>query len=146
MILIPLVPTLSVFVFVLLIGSHAFVAQTLKWKYATGGQVLSSPVPSLNGSGTVYVGSSDHNLYAITSKGVLKWKFATDGQVWSSPALGPDGTVYVGSRDNNIYAITAAGRLKWKYATSGQVWSSPALGPDGTVTTTTFMLSPRRAV
>ncbi len=75
----------------------------LKWKYATGGSVFFSPAIGLDG--TVYVGSDDHNLYAIKPDGSLKWKYATGSGVESSPAIGSDGTVYVGSYDNNLYAI-----------------------------------------
>ena len=35
----------------------------LKWKYTTGKDVDSSP--AIGSDGTVYVGSDDHNLYAI---------------------------------------------------------------------------------
>ena len=104
---------------VLLLGPLAAQAQALKWKYATGGAVVSPP--ALGPDGTVYVGSNDNIIYAINVTGGLKWKYATGGQVQSSPALGPDGTVYVGSGDYNIYAITSTGGLKWKYATSNLV-------------------------
>ena len=48
---------------------------TLRWKFATGGNVDSSPAVSQDGK-TVHVGSDDHNLYAInagtgTSAGTL---------------------------------------------------------------------------
>jgi len=58
----------------------------------------------------VYVGSSDHNLYAVhAADGTEAWKFATGDRVESSPALSPDGsTVYVGSDDGNLYALHAA--------------------------------------
>ena len=50
-------------------------------------------------------GSSDHNVYAITSAGKLAWVFPTGGSVHSSPAIAADGTVYIGSTDGNLYAI-----------------------------------------
>jgi outer membrane protein assembly factor BamB len=46
---------------------------TLKWKYKTGGPILSSP--AIGQDGTIYIGSGDSCLYAFSSKGKLKWKF-----------------------------------------------------------------------
>ena len=76
----------------------------LKWKYATGSAIYSSP--ALGADGTIYVGSVDDNLYALTPSGSLKWKYTTGSMIDSSPALGADGTIYVGSWDDNLYALT----------------------------------------
>lgn len=91
---------------------------TVKWKFQTGGRVISSPAVA---SSVAYVGSADGNLYAIdANSGSLKWKFATKGWVSSSPAVAA-GTVYFGSYDSNFYAVDAAtGELKWKFQTSGE--------------------------
>jgi len=40
---------------------------TLKWRYATGGIVFSKP--AIGSDGTVYFGSHDYYLYAITATG-----------------------------------------------------------------------------
>ena len=66
--------------------------------------------PAIGADGTVYVGSSDNKLYAISppasgTTGVLKWSFTAGNDVSSSPAIGADGTVYVGSYDGRLYAI-----------------------------------------
>jgi len=76
---------------------------------------LSSPAVA---DGVVYVGSGDHNVYAIdASRGTLLWKFATGNVVHASPAVA-NGTIYIGSWDRYFYALDAkAGTLKWKYAT-----------------------------
>jgi len=112
---------------------------TLKWKFATEGErrfaakhlhgmepatetmpdpfdfYLSSPVV---GSGLIYFGSSDGNVYALDcATGALKWKFKTSDVVHSSPALA-DGTVFVGSWDTYLYALDAAsGKEKWRFKT-----------------------------
>lgn len=69
-------------------------------------------------NGTVYIGSGDHNVYAIEAQtGRLRWKFATGNVVHASPAL-DSGTVYVGSWDRYLYALDAeTGKLRWKFAT-----------------------------
>jgi len=57
--------------------------------------------------GTVYVGSNDNSVYALSAEdGTELWYFKTGAQVSSSPAV-VDGTVYVGSFDNNVYALPA---------------------------------------
>ena len=90
----------------------------VRWTFRTGGAVISTPVVA---NGTVYVGSSDHNLYALeAATGTLRWKFATHGRVSSSPAIAA-GRVYVGSFDSNLYALDAAsGALLWKFTTAGE--------------------------
>ena len=90
----------------------------IKWRYHTGGQVLSSPAIS---GDTLYVGSSDHNFYALDlAAGTLKWKFKTGSRITSSPAIA-GGLVYFGSFDGNLYALDAgSGQLKWKFKTEGE--------------------------
>jgi len=90
----------------------------VKWKFHTHGQVLSSPAVV---GDTVYVGSTDHNLYAVDrGAGTLKWKFETGSRVTSSPAVAA-GVVYFESYDGIFYAVDApSGKLKWKFQTGGE--------------------------
>jgi outer membrane protein assembly factor BamB len=90
----------------------------VKWQFHTDGQVLSSPVAA---GDTLYVGSSDHFLYALDlAAGTVKWKFKTDSRITSSPAVS-GGVVYFGSFDSNFYAVdTTSGKLKWKFKTGGE--------------------------
>jgi hypothetical protein len=90
----------------------------IRWQFHTGGQVLSSP--ALPGS-SLYVGSSDHVLYALDRQdGILKWKFKTGGRITSSPAVS-EGIVYFASFDAYFCALDAAtGALKWKFKTKGE--------------------------
>jgi outer membrane protein assembly factor BamB len=90
----------------------------VKWKFRTGGEVVSSPAVV---GGVVYVGSNDGRLYAIDeATGSLKWKFATGARVSSSPAVA-DGVVFFGSYDGNFYAVDAAtGKVKWKFKNAGE--------------------------
>jgi len=90
----------------------------VKWKFTTAGAVISSPAVV---SSTVYVGSGDHNLYALElDNGALRWKFKTKGRVLASPAV-VEGVVYFGSYDSNFYAVDASnGTLRWKFKTAGE--------------------------
>ena len=81
------------------------------WEFETGESrfgVTSSP--AIGSDGTVYVGSWDKKLYALSGKtGVKLWEFEAGRSVYSSPAIGSDGTVYVGEGGegggNKLYAI-----------------------------------------
>src|SRR5580692_5681627 len=97
----------------------------LKWSYATGSRVQSSPAAA---NGVVYVGSNDNNLYALdATTGALLWRYAAFYYVQPSPAVA-NGVVYVGSQDANVYALNAStGARLWSYATGSVVESSPAV-------------------
>ena len=55
----------------------------------------------------MFVGSSDHNLYAVDAvTGKKRWAYTTGSAVESSPEVSRDGsTVFVGSNDGNLHAI-----------------------------------------
>jgi outer membrane protein assembly factor BamB len=101
------------------------------WTLKVGKDIGSSP--ALSPDGTLYFGSEDHDLYAVSTNRFVKWTFKTGLDIKSSPAIGNDGTIYVGSRDRKFYAVTPDGKLKWSFATDGWVDSSPAIAGDGTV-------------
>ncbi len=90
----------------------------IKWKFKTRGKVFSSPAIC---KGIAYVGSEDHNLYAINEQtGKLLWNFTTGGAVNSSPAVYKN-VVYFGSFDGFYYALNATtGKLIWKFKTEGE--------------------------
>ncbi len=116
------------------------------WQFKTGGPVTGSP--TIGPDGTVYVGSHDGSLYAVSAEGALKWSFKTGDRIWSTPAVTQDGTVYTGSDDDHLYAVdTATGRERWRFrvgdckaptgfgpeGTRCDADGGPTLGPDGTI-------------
>ncbi len=57
----------------------------LRWKFATGNYVYSSPAIV---NGVVYVGSDDHNVYALNAdNGSKLWNYTTGDDVYASPAV-----------------------------------------------------------
>jgi outer membrane protein assembly factor BamB len=104
----------------------------VKWQISPGGGFDSSP--AIGSDGTIYVGSLNGNLYALSSTGTLRWTFTVQGAIHSSPAIGSDGTIYFGSDDTNLYAINSDGSQKWVFSSArGPISSSPAIGSDGTL-------------
>jgi eukaryotic-like serine/threonine-protein kinase len=75
---------------------------------------------------TLYVGSYDHNLYAINAiTGEFIWKYPTDGGIVSKPVVHDD-NIYFGSEDKRVHVVYArSGKLIWTYYTNGEVRSSP---------------------
>ena len=83
--------------------------------------VQSSPVVA---DGTVYVGSTDKNLYALDANtGAVKWTFATSNKIRATPVV-DQGTVYFGSWDELMYAVdVATGKARWAVGVGGEVQS-----------------------
>ena len=111
-------------------------ALAILWSYRAGGDVVSSPAQSSDGS--VYVGSDDNVLYAYSAAGAIEWSYRTADIISSSPALNAAEEVYVGSKDNQFYAFNSIGGLKWSYAHPGGAavdeWeSSPVISATGGV-------------
>jgi len=89
----------------------------LKWKFTTGGRIVSSPVWQ---DGVIYFGSDDGSVYAVDADGRQIWKRVTGGPVSATPAV-DHGVVYVGSYDGKFYALNAhTGAPKWKFSTGGE--------------------------
>jgi outer membrane protein assembly factor BamB len=91
--------------------------------------------PAIAADGTIYFGSDDNHVYAVTRDGIRKWRFDTGGDIHSSPAIGLNGTIYVGSDDDHLYALDPDdGSVVCSRSLGGlDVESSPAIGADGTV-------------
>jgi outer membrane protein assembly factor BamB len=93
------------------------------WEFVCEDEIRSSPVVS---DGLVYIGSYDHNLYAIDARtGEYVWKYATEDVISSSPCVWRD-LVLIGSDDRLVYALLKdSGRIAWSALTRGRVISSP---------------------
>ncbi|MBI4311698.1 MAG: PQQ-binding-like beta-propeller repeat protein [Chloroflexi bacterium] len=95
------------------------------WEFKTGKAVWSTPV--VDGD-TVYVGSLDHKLYALSLQdGKPRWAapFQADGAI-VSPALVTKGMVIFGSFDRRLYAVDAGtGRERWHFQGDSWIWGSP---------------------
>jgi len=90
----------------------------LKWRLETEGRIYATPAMD---SECVYVGSEDHNFYAVDkSTGKIRWKFKTGGAVHSSATL-VDNTIVFGSADGILYALDKKeGTLLWKFSSKGE--------------------------
>jgi outer membrane protein assembly factor BamB len=78
--------------------------------------------------GRVFVGTSDHGLYALRADdGSTLWRFETLGPVQSEPLYDPElDVVYFGSNDGALYAVHASdGALIWRFDCTAEVARRP---------------------
>lgn len=76
----------------------------------------------------VFVGSSDHGLYALrATDGSTIWRFETAGLVQSEPLYDPElDYVYFGSNDGALYCVKArTGELVYRFDTGAEVSRKP---------------------
>jgi outer membrane protein assembly factor BamB len=112
------------------------------WFFQTGKGIFSTPV--VDGDGVVYVGSADHDFYAVDPDGTEKWRFRTGEMIDSAGALPADDpdTVVFGSGDGRLYRLDKRdGSVVWRFDArisprmSYNNWfeGNVAIGPDGTI-------------
>lgn len=94
---------------------------SLSWKVETEGEIWASPVVE---EGTVYVGSQNKDLYAISlDTGAQRWKpFKSGGAIVGKAAIS-DGKVFFGALDGKFYALNArSGTPVWREPFDGGRW------------------------
>jgi outer membrane protein assembly factor BamB len=80
--------------------------------------------------GRVFVGASDHGLYALrANNGSTIWRYETLGAVQSEPLYDSDlDVVYFGSNDGALYCVHASdGHLVWRFDSGAEVARKPIL-------------------
>jgi outer membrane protein assembly factor BamB len=104
-----------------------------KWTFPARGHFYGSA--AIGADGTIYMGSADGSLYALTQEGTLKWAFDTLDPIRSSVAVDGQGTIYFGAGDGQLYALNPDGTRKWSYDTSdsdrNDLNGSPVIALDG---------------
>jgi outer membrane protein assembly factor BamB len=105
-------------------------AYEIAWRFTLGDEIYSTA--AVGPDGTIYIGSENGLLTAVSPEGRKLWSFETEGGVRSSPAVTGE-SVYFGSRDAAFYALSHEGTLMWRFETEGSILSSPAVARDGTI-------------
>jgi len=92
---------------------------------------IEKSIPAIDHThGRLFVGTSDHGLYAVRAgDGSVIWRFNTAGGVHSEPLYDETrDVVYFGSDDDGLYALRASdGGLLWRYRTGAEVQRRPVL-------------------
>lgn len=91
------------------------------------------PSPVIGSDRTVYVGSSDGNVYALLDTAIL-WSYNINSSI-SGLSIGQSGRIYVTARDQHLYAINFDGTLNWSYDTNNpnDFMTSPVIGQGGII-------------
>ena len=99
------------------------------WFFQTGKGIFSTPV--VDEEGTIYIGSADHNFYALNQDGSEKWHFETAEIIDSAAALPRpnaetgERTIYVPSGDGNLYHLNREnGSLIWSFTAPTESYNS----------------------
>jgi outer membrane protein assembly factor BamB len=106
-------------------GANGFL---VAWDADTGAErwrFNSAPIessPLLHGN-RLFVGTWDHNVYAINAKNGRKiWSFQADNQLNSSAAYWR-GRIFIGSDGGTLYALSAkSGKLLWSRSEAHEFW------------------------
>jgi outer membrane protein assembly factor BamB len=111
------------------------------------GNLFVSPSISIAVDGTLYLGSNDGYVYALSptdpTNNHIKWKtqvnntsrvpFTSPNSMYTTPLIAPDGTVYLGSNEGYLYALKPDGTLKWSYHAGYPLQSSPIMDSSGSI-------------
>jgi outer membrane protein assembly factor BamB len=81
-----------------------------KWGQFAGDRVQSTP--AIGTDGTIYVGSADKYLYALTPKGHVDWRYNAGGNVLS-PTVTADGSIVFTTSDGKLVVVSHDGRRIW---------------------------------
>jgi outer membrane protein assembly factor BamB len=103
----------------------------VRWNFQVGKSTRASS-PALGADGTIYIGTTDGLLHALTpgpTAATRKWNASKVGTMNrnSSPAIGADGTVYIGTYTGLVAVNPANGAKLWTFLTEGRVDSSAAI-------------------
>ena len=109
---------------------------SLIWTFETGHYLWSQPVIA---NDTIYVGSMDHSVYAISLDGDKVWSYELSGAVSGAPIMSEDGSmVFAGSLGNQMVALDATtGDLVWSFDTAKSVWGTSVVADGKLVFTDT---------
>ncbi len=113
------------------------------WSFQTEKGIFSTPV--IDENGVIYVGSADHNFYALNPDGREKWRFTTGEIIDSAAAIPRPGLlsaepgILVPAGDGHVYYLNRDdGRLIWAFTAPDKAFNSwfegnVQIGYDGTI-------------
>ena len=101
------------------------------WTFDTEGRITGQVAVAPDG--TLYFGSHDHHLYALSPHGLLRWKKNLRDRIYASPLVGEGGHIYVGSDADTFWSLTADGEIRWRLETEGDADTGAAQAPDGVI-------------
>ncbi len=85
---------------------------SLVWQKDANGQFYDSP--GIGPDRSIYIGSTDNNLYAYSPDGEIKWSYVADNDILYSPAITSTGDIVFCCQSGNLYSLDSDGNLNFK--------------------------------
>jgi outer membrane protein assembly factor BamB len=108
---------------------------TQNWVFNEGAEF--NATPAIGSDGTIYIGSTNDNFYAINPDGTEKWSAEYGTWTASATAIGPDETIYFSGETSSggvLIAFNPNGIEKWRNALPEKAaQGGPAVAADGTI-------------
>jgi outer membrane protein assembly factor BamB len=114
---------------------------TARFRFEAQGKLYTSP--ALAADGTIYVGSQDDHLYALSPTGEVRWRYRAGDDIDSSPVVGDDGAIFFGADDRRVHALEANGSERFSVDVGGYVRAPVALTHDGGIVAAVMGPRPR---
>jgi hypothetical protein len=90
--------------------------------------------PGVGRDGSVYVGSGDGYVHALSADGSFRWSYTVKGRVVAPPVEEPSsGRVFVATSDARLYALESDSHLRWVFPLPVAPKSELSLTPKGTL-------------
>jgi outer membrane protein assembly factor BamB len=100
---------------------------TLLWRFHAGSAVHAAPAVAADG--TIYVGTADGIVQALSERGTLLWSYTIEGAVAWPPLVDASGRVFVATAAQRLYSFSSRGDLSWQLRAPAHVATEPALAP-----------------
>jgi len=90
--------------------------------------------PGVGHDGSVYVGSGDGYVHALSPDGTFRWSYTVKGRVVAPPVEEPtSGRVFVATSEARLYAFEPDSHLRWVFPLPVAPKSELSLTPKGTL-------------
>lgn len=106
-----------------------------QWTFNTG-DTLNHSSPAIGDDGTIYIGTLNEGLYAISADGSLLWHKPNIDGVNGRPAISSDGNIIVSGRNSTLWVLNTDGDVLWNFSaglSTNWVYSSPVVDSDGNI-------------
>lgn len=90
--------------------------------------------PGVGHDGSVYVGSGDGYVHALSPDGVYRWSYTVKGRIVAPPVEeAKSGRVFIATSEKSLYALEPDSHLRWVFPLPVAPKSELSLSPKGTL-------------
>jgi hypothetical protein len=98
------------------VGGNARAAEAPRTVFRFSASATLFARPGVGHSGSVYVGSGDGYLHALSPDGSFRWSYTVKGRIVAPPVEDPvTGRVFVATSDARLYALEPDSHLRWVF-------------------------------